>query len=119
MNRRQLFFSSARAALTTIFGASWIARAEKAQAADQPAPSSAANTTAPDTSSLPLSDPPFKGKISETFDGSFEDWPTPIAPPTGAPNVVVILLDDVGFGQTGTFGGPVSTPNIDKLASVG
>ena len=39
--------------------------------------------------------------------------------PKGAPNVVVILIDDQGFGATGTFGGPVSTPNMDKLASNG
>ena len=41
------------------------------------------------------------------------------APPAGAPNVVVILLDDVGFGQTGTFGGPIPTPALDKLAANG
>jgi arylsulfatase A-like enzyme len=39
--------------------------------------------------------------------------------PKGAPNVVVILIDDQGFGATGTFGGPVATPNMDKLASNG
>ena len=38
---------------------------------------------------------------------------------SGAPNVVVILLDDVGFGQPSTFGGPIPTPQLDKLASQG
>ena len=75
--------------------------------------------SAQDRTSLPLPDPPFEGKINETFKGSEEDWPKPVTPPAGAPNVVVILLDDVGFGQPGTFGGPVPTPNIDKLASQG
>jgi arylsulfatase A-like enzyme len=40
-------------------------------------------------------------------------------PPAGAPNVAVILLDDVGFGQVSTFGGPVTTPELEKLAAKG
>ncbi|NDE59887.1 MAG: arylsulfatase, partial [Acidimicrobiia bacterium] len=40
-------------------------------------------------------------------------------PPAGAPNVVVIVLDDVGFGQLGCFGSPIHTPNIDRLAANG
>jgi len=39
--------------------------------------------------------------------------------PKGAPNVIVILIDDQGFGATNTFGGPVATPNMDKLAENG
>ncbi|NIY92130.1 arylsulfatase [Vibrio diazotrophicus] len=61
----------------------------------------------------------FNGKIGTTFDQSKSDYPQPIKAPEGAPNVVVILLDDLGFGQAGTFGGLVPTPNIDKLASRG
>lgn len=41
------------------------------------------------------------------------------APPEGAPNVVVIVLDDVGFGQLGCFGAPLDTPHIDRLAAGG
>jgi len=41
------------------------------------------------------------------------------APPPGAPNIVVIVLDDVGFGQLGCFGSPLDTPNIDRLAAEG
>jgi len=44
---------------------------------------------------------------------------TPLRPPTGAPNVLVILLDDVGFGASSAFGGPCQTPNAEKLASTG
>jgi len=44
---------------------------------------------------------------------------TPLRPPTGAPNVLVILLDDVGFGASSAFGGPSQTPNAEKLASTG
>ena len=60
-----------------------------------------------------------KGKIGKTYQESEQAWPELPAPPEGAPNVVIILLDDVGFGQVSTFGGPVPTPNLDKLAAKG
>src|SRR5687768_1189332 len=44
---------------------------------------------------------------------------TPLRPPAGAPNVLIVLLDDVGFGASSTFGGPCQTPNADKLAAAG
>src|SRR5436853_3877167 len=44
---------------------------------------------------------------------------TPLRPPTGAPNVLLILLDDVGFGASSVFGGPCQTPNAEKLAADG
>jgi hypothetical protein len=44
---------------------------------------------------------------------------TQLRPPDGAPNVLVILLDDVGFGASSAFGGPCQTPNAEKLASNG
>lgn len=72
-----------------------------------------------DRSRLPLPVPPFKGKIGQTYLDSKEDWPAVPTPPEGAPNVVIILLDDVGFGQVSTFGGPVPTPELDKLAARG
>jgi arylsulfatase A-like enzyme len=72
-----------------------------------------------DRTSLPLPEPPFKGVIGKTYIDSKEDWPAVPKPPEGAPNVVVILLDDVGFGQVSTFGGPVTTPELDKLAAQG
>jgi arylsulfatase len=68
---------------------------------------------------LPIPDPDFKGKIGKTFADSKQDFPQPIPAPKGAPNVVLILLDDLGFGQPGTFGGPIPTPNLDKLAAQG
>jgi len=68
---------------------------------------------------LPRPDPAFGGKIGKTFTDSREDYPQPIHAPKGAPNIVLILIDDIGFGQPGTFGGPIPTPNLDKLASEG
>ncbi len=70
-------------------------------------------------SHLPLDDPPFTGTVGRTYEESEEAWPAVPSPPEGAPNVVVIPLDDVGFGQTGTFGGPVPTPELDGLADQG
>jgi arylsulfatase A-like enzyme len=73
----------------------------------------------PDREKLPMELAPFEGKIGKTYKESESDWQEPPAAPEGAPNVIVILLDDVGFGQSSTFGGLVPTPNLDKLASEG
>lgn len=73
----------------------------------------------PDRSILPIQPSPFGGTIGKTYQESKEEWSQQPTPPAGAPNVVVILLDDVGFGQTSTFGGPVPTPHLDKLAADG
>ncbi len=61
----------------------------------------------------------FKGKIAKSYKDSKEWWPDPARPPKGAPNVIIFLLDDVGFAQVGCFGGLINTPNIDKLAKNG
>lgn len=61
----------------------------------------------------------FKGKIGRTYQESEEWWPEKKRPPKGAPNVIIFLLDDVGFAQYTSFGGLIHTPNIDKLADEG
>lgn len=68
---------------------------------------------------LPAPQTPFKGKIGITYKDSKPDFPQPITAPANAPNVLLILLDDVGFGQASTFGGPVDTPNLTRLAERG
>lgn len=68
---------------------------------------------------LPTPTPKFKGKIELRALDSIPDYPQDITAPKGAPNVLLILLDDVGFGASGTFGGPIPTPNFDKLAQHG
>lgn len=66
------------------------------------------------------SDPPaFQGVIGKTLKDSKEWWATPAHAPAGAPNVVWILLDDVGFGATSAFGGVIRTPTFDSLADNG
>ncbi|MBX3417231.1 MAG: sulfatase-like hydrolase/transferase [Pirellulaceae bacterium] len=68
---------------------------------------------------LPKPDQAFQGKIGKTFNDSQQDFPQPLQAPPGAPNVVVILLDEVGFGHPSTFGGPIPTPKLDQLARQG
>lgn len=70
---------------------------------------------------LPIPDRPHAGLI--TYDAKDPDTKYPpirdLRPPKGAPNVLVILIDDVGFGATSAFGGPCQTPNFEKLAANG
>jgi arylsulfatase A-like enzyme len=64
---------------------------------------------------------PFKGTINVDIRDSEPDW-TPFEPPVaprGAPNVVYIVLDDVGFAAMSCYGGPIETPNIDRIAAQG
>jgi arylsulfatase A-like enzyme len=61
----------------------------------------------------------FGGKIGRYRSESEPWWPEPVRPPDGAPNVLVVLLDDVGFAQLGCFGSPIETPTFDRLAANG
>ncbi|MDI6857432.1 MAG: arylsulfatase [Dehalococcoidia bacterium] len=61
----------------------------------------------------------FKGVIGRSVDESTPWWPEPVRPPEGAPNVLFIVLDDVGYGQISCFGGLCETPNLDRLAERG
>src|SRR5260370_5556832 len=65
-------------------------------------------------------EPPFKGKIGRTISESTSDWPPLAVAPKGAPNVLFIVLDDVGFAALGCYGSPViKTPHMDKIAKNG
>jgi len=68
---------------------------------------------------LPQPTPEFKGVIGTTYKDSTPDKIPVINPPKGAPNVLMILIDDSGYGQWGTFGGQTPTPNLDRLARSG
>jgi len=61
----------------------------------------------------------FQGRISRTVEESEPWWPEVEVPPVGTPNVVMILLDDTGFAHLGCFGGPIDTPNFDRLSDRG
>src|SRR5271167_497803 len=67
-------------------------------------------TTTVSPKQLPAPPPPFGGVIKETLDGSKVWWPPRIVPPKGAPNVLLIMTDDQGYGVPGTFGGVIPTP---------
>ncbi|MBI1345145.1 sulfatase-like hydrolase/transferase [bacterium] len=75
----------------------------------------------PDTPSvLPRPDFHFKGNVGRTIlDSDPPQFPQPIKAPKNAPNILLILLDDAGFGQFSTFGGGVPSPTMDKLAAEG
>jgi arylsulfatase A-like enzyme len=62
---------------------------------------------------------PFPGKIARTAEESEPAFPTAPKAPEGAPNILYIVLDDVGFGWADTFGGLVETPNLSRLARAG
>ena len=61
----------------------------------------------------------FRGKIAQKYQDSKEDWPQRPQAPADAPSILVILLDDTGYGQLGVYGGLIKTPNIDRLAAGG
>jgi arylsulfatase len=66
-----------------------------------------------------MSEPAFGGTIGRTIASSKPWWPAPSRPPNGAPNILVVLFDDVGFSDFGCYGSPIRTPAIDALAAQG
>jgi len=62
---------------------------------------------------------PFAGRIGRTIADSTPSWDAPRSPRADAPNVITIVLDDVGFGQLGCYGSAIETPHIDGLAGAG
>jgi arylsulfatase len=70
-------------------------------------------------SSLATTAQTYQGTVGRTLAESKEWWPEPVRPPQGAPNVLLVLLDDVGFGASTAFGGLISTPTFDSLAANG
>src|SRR6188768_2451142 len=68
---------------------------------------------------LPKPAATFAGKIGTTYQESTPDYPKPVKAPEGAPNVLLILTDDTGFGHAATFGGAAATPTLDRLAQNG
>ncbi len=93
---------------------------KKGKAAEKATPpGSPAATTTIDGKQLPPPDPKFGGKIEKTADRSTPYWPPRVAPKKGAPNVLLIMTDDSGFGVPSTFGGVIPTPALDRIAKNG
>ena len=76
-------------------------------------------TTTTGGKQLPLPDPKFGGVIKEKASESTPWWAPRVVPPKGAPNVLLIMTDDCGFGAPGTFGGVIPTPALDRVAKAG
>jgi len=68
---------------------------------------------------LPPPPPKFGGEINLGAEQSKPYWPPTVVPPKGAPNVLLIMTDDQGYGVSGTFGGVIPTPSMDRIASAG
>ena len=68
---------------------------------------------------LPAPPPKFGGVIKESAKNSTPWWPPRVVPPKGAPNVLLIMTDDQGYGVSGTFGGVIPTPALDRVAKAG
>ena len=106
----KLFF--ALGAVATCIGTAW------AQQVTGVLGSPSATTTI-SGAQLPPPDPKFGGVIKEKASESKQWWAPRVVPPKGAPNVLLIMTDDSGFGAPGTFGGVVPTPAMDRIAKSG
>jgi arylsulfatase len=82
-------------------------------------PGSPSATTTIDGKYLPPQPPPFGGEINLQASTSKPYWPPQIVPPKGAPNILLIMTDDQGYGVYGTFGGVIPTPAMDRIAQMG
>ena len=87
---------------------------------DETGPSGAAFDVA-SRAVLPVQDRGYRGPVVYSAKDEAASFPpiTPVRPPAGAPNVLIILIDDVGFGASSAFGGPINTPTAERLAAGG
>jgi arylsulfatase A-like enzyme len=83
------------------------------------APGSPDAMTTIDGRYLPPPPQPFQGRIELNAAQSKPSWPARVVPPTGAPNILLIMTDDVGFAAPSTFGGVIPTPELDRIANEG
>src|SRR5881409_2440680 len=72
-----------------------------------------------DGKQIPAPPMPFGGVIKEAATDSKPYWPPRVVPPKGAPNILLIMTDDQGYGVSGTFGGVIPTPGLDRIAKAG
>jgi arylsulfatase len=82
-------------------------------------PGSPSATITIDGKQLPPPPPKFEGKIARNAAQSTPYWPARVEPPKGAPNILLIMTDDSGFGVPSTFGGVIPTPALDRIAANG
>ena len=82
-------------------------------------PGSPSATTTINGTHLPAQPPPFGGVINLNANQSKPYWPPRVVPPKAAPNVLLIMTDDAGYGISSTFGGVIPTPALDRVAQMG
>jgi arylsulfatase len=134
MNRRKLLLSTAQAALAAAFGGPLL---PGRVSAETPASSAAAPSTPPSPEStgtgigspggtrtipgdvLPPHALPWGGTANLDTSDSTPWWQPRVVPPAGAPNILLIITDDVGYGAPSTFGGVIPTPALDRIAANG
>ena len=104
---------SASMAMTAAFAAD----APKAKITGVPGSPNATMTI--DGNQIPASPLPFRGVIKEYAKDSKPYWPSRVVPPKGAPNVLLIMTDDAGYGVSSTFGGVIPTPAMDRIGMAG
>jgi arylsulfatase len=110
-----------RTLLPTIAGLSIAALLASPAAAQQivGTPGAPGATTTIDGRYLPPPPQPFGGAITPNAAQSTPYWPELVVPPEGAPNILLIMTDDVGFSAPSTFGGVIPTPTLDRIAQMG
>jgi arylsulfatase A-like enzyme len=104
---------------TAIVGGALVAAASLSIAQVTGTPGSPGATTTITGKQLPPPDPKFGGVIKEKASDSKPWWAPRVVPAKGAPNVLLIMTDDIGYGAPGTFGGVVPTPALDRIAKAG
>jgi arylsulfatase A-like enzyme len=82
-------------------------------------PGSPSATMTLDGKQLPPPPLPFGGVIKKSYLDSTPYWPPRVVPPKGAPNILLIMTDDQGYGVSSTFGGVITTPTLDRIAQTG
>jgi arylsulfatase A-like enzyme len=114
LSRQLTFFGCVIACLTFILVLGPVAAQETTGV-----PGSPSATTTVDGRYLPNQPPGFGGEINLNARDSKPYWPPRAVPPKGAPNVLLIMTDDVGFAAPSTFGGVIPTPALDRIANAG
>lgn len=105
--------------LATVLLVAMLAKAPAATQQSTGESSSPSATTTIDGKQIPPPPPQFGGVIKPGAKDSKPWWPPRVVPPKGAPNILLIMTDDQGYGVSGIFGGVIPTPALDRVAKAG
>jgi len=116
--KHHLFASRVFLAATALLGGAFLAMPVAAQVVTG-TPGNPSATTTIKGDQIPAGQPPFGGVIKDVATQSTPWWAPRVVPPKGAPNILLIMTDDQGYGVPGTFGGVIPTPALDRIAKAG